>query len=92
MLEPVKNVDWHVLTALAAGKLDPKLTIAMAFRDLAENAPRTLKPATVFGCVAILKELTGWEQYSKAAPAAEAESRRSGANRRHRRGARGGTA
>jgi hypothetical protein len=40
MLEPVKNVDWHVLTALAAGKLDPKLTIAMAFRDLAENASK----------------------------------------------------
>jgi hypothetical protein len=24
--------------AVSAGKLDPKLTIAMAFRDLAENA------------------------------------------------------
>ena len=38
MLGPIKGVDWHVLTALTAGKLDPKLTIAMAFRDLAENA------------------------------------------------------
>jgi hypothetical protein len=40
MLGPIKGVDWHVLTALAAGKLDPKLTIAMAFRDLAENAAK----------------------------------------------------
>jgi regulator of protease activity HflC (stomatin/prohibitin superfamily) len=38
MLAPIKEVDWRTLTAISAGKLDPKLTIAMAFRDLAENA------------------------------------------------------
>jgi regulator of protease activity HflC (stomatin/prohibitin superfamily) len=38
MLGPIKGVDWHVLTALSAGKLDPRMTIAMAFRDLADNA------------------------------------------------------
>ncbi len=38
MLTPLKGVDWHTLMALTAGKADPKLTIAMAFRDLAENA------------------------------------------------------
>lgn len=40
MLTPVKGVDWRTLTALSAGKMDPKLTIAMAFRDLAENAQK----------------------------------------------------
>jgi regulator of protease activity HflC (stomatin/prohibitin superfamily) len=38
MLAPVKEVDWRTLMAISAGKLDPKLTVAMAFRDLAENA------------------------------------------------------
>jgi hypothetical protein len=40
MLAPIKGVDWRVLTALSAGKMDPKLSIAMAFRDLAENADK----------------------------------------------------
>jgi regulator of protease activity HflC (stomatin/prohibitin superfamily) len=40
MLTPIKEVDWRTLTAISAGKLDPKLTIAMAFRDLAENASK----------------------------------------------------
>jgi len=40
MLAPVKGVDWRTLTALSAGRMDPKLTIAMAFRDLAENAQK----------------------------------------------------
>ena len=38
MLAPLKGVDWHTIVALSAGKVDPKLTIAMAFRDLADNA------------------------------------------------------
>jgi SPFH domain / Band 7 family len=40
MLTPIKDVDWRTLTAISAGKMDPKLTIAMAFRDLAENAEK----------------------------------------------------
>ncbi len=40
MLTPIKGVDWRTLTALSAGKMDPKLSIAMAFRDLAENAQK----------------------------------------------------
>ena len=40
MLTPIRGVDWRTLTALSAGKLDPKLSIAMAFRDLAENASK----------------------------------------------------
>jgi hypothetical protein len=40
MLAPIKGVDWRTLMALSAGKADPKLTIAMAFRDLAENAEK----------------------------------------------------
>jgi hypothetical protein len=37
-LEPVRNVDWRTLMAVNAGSVDPKLMIAMAFRELAENA------------------------------------------------------
>ena len=37
-LEPVRNVDWRTLMALSAGGADPKLMIALAFRELAENA------------------------------------------------------
>ena len=40
MLAPLNGVDWRTLMAVSAGKVDPKLTIAMAFRDLAENAQR----------------------------------------------------
>lgn len=40
MLAPLKGMDWHTLMALSAGKVDSKLTIAMAFRDLAENAEK----------------------------------------------------
>lgn len=40
MLEPVKSVDWRTLMALSSGQLDGKQLIAMAFRDLAENAER----------------------------------------------------
>jgi regulator of protease activity HflC (stomatin/prohibitin superfamily) len=37
-LEPVQNVDWKKLMALSASGGDPKLMIALAFRELAENA------------------------------------------------------
>lgn len=40
MLAPLKEVDWHTLMSLAANKADPKATIAMAFRDLADNAAK----------------------------------------------------
>ena len=40
MLAPIKGVDWHALMALSAGRLDPKLSIAMAFRDLADHAEK----------------------------------------------------
>jgi len=39
-LEPVRNVDWRTLMALSAGGADPKLMIALAFRELAENASK----------------------------------------------------
>jgi hypothetical protein len=38
-LEPLKSVDWRVLLA-AGGGADPKLNIALAFRELAENAQK----------------------------------------------------
>ena len=40
MLKPLRDMDWRTLMAASAGRMDPKLTIAMAFRDLAENATR----------------------------------------------------
>jgi hypothetical protein len=40
MLAPIKGMDARLLMALSAGKADPKLTIAMAFRDLAEHAQK----------------------------------------------------
>lgn len=39
-LRPLRDMDWRTLTALSAGKMDPKLSIAMAFRDLADNASK----------------------------------------------------
>ena len=36
-LEPVRDVDWRTLMAVGGGN-DPKLMIALAFRELAENA------------------------------------------------------
>jgi hypothetical protein len=39
-LEPLRNVDWKTLTAMGAGGADPKLMIALAFRELAENAAK----------------------------------------------------
>jgi regulator of protease activity HflC (stomatin/prohibitin superfamily) len=38
VLGPIKGMDWRTLMSVSAGKLDPKLSIAMAFRDLAENS------------------------------------------------------
>ncbi|QRN93077.1 SPFH domain-containing protein [Archangium violaceum] len=39
-LAPVRNVDWKVLMAAAGGGNDPKLNIALAFREMAENAQK----------------------------------------------------
>jgi len=39
-LEPLKDLDWRTLMAASAGTLDPKLLIAMAFRDLADGAQK----------------------------------------------------
>jgi regulator of protease activity HflC (stomatin/prohibitin superfamily) len=38
-LEPVRDVDWRTLMALG-GSADPKLMIALAFRELAENTSK----------------------------------------------------
>lgn len=39
-LEPLRTMDWKVLSALSAGGGDPGTMIAVAFRELAENAQR----------------------------------------------------
>jgi regulator of protease activity HflC (stomatin/prohibitin superfamily) len=39
-LEPLRTMDWKVLSALQAGGGDPAMMIAVAFRELAENAQR----------------------------------------------------
>jgi regulator of protease activity HflC (stomatin/prohibitin superfamily) len=40
ILSQVKGVDWRTLMAIGSGGLDPKMMIALAFRDLAENAQK----------------------------------------------------
>ena len=37
-LQPVRDIDWRTLLAVSAGGTDPKLMIALAFREMAENA------------------------------------------------------
>jgi hypothetical protein len=39
-LAPVRNMDWKVLLAATGGGNDPKLNIALAFREMAENAQK----------------------------------------------------
>jgi regulator of protease activity HflC (stomatin/prohibitin superfamily) len=40
VLAPVRDVDWKTLMALNGGGNDPKLNIALAFREMAENAQK----------------------------------------------------
>ncbi len=39
-LKPVRDIDWRTLMALSPSGGDPKLTIALAFRELAANAEK----------------------------------------------------
>ncbi len=39
-LAPIRTLDWKVLSALSAGSMDPAASIALAFRELAENAAK----------------------------------------------------
>ncbi len=39
-LAPLKDVDWRTLVAAARGGADPKMMIALAFRDLADGADK----------------------------------------------------
>jgi len=39
-LEPLREADWKTLMAVSAGGGDPKTMIALAFRELAENASK----------------------------------------------------
>lgn len=39
-LKPLKDADWKTLMAMSAGGGDPKVMIALAFRELAENASK----------------------------------------------------
>lgn len=38
VLKPVRDVDWRTLVAVGAGGTDARMMIALAFRELAENA------------------------------------------------------
>ncbi len=40
IMQPLKSVDWRTLMAASSGAANPKQFIAMAFRDLAENASK----------------------------------------------------
>ncbi len=39
-LGPIRSLDWRVLQALSTSKMDPAALIAVAFRELAENATK----------------------------------------------------
>src|SRR4029079_3927108 len=39
-LKPIRTMDWRTLMAVAAGGGDPRNMIAVAFRELAENAQK----------------------------------------------------
>jgi hypothetical protein len=39
-LGPLRTLDWKVLTAMSAAQSDPAAMIAVAFRELAENAQK----------------------------------------------------
>lgn len=39
-LKPIRELDWKVLSALSSAQSDPAAMIALAFRELAENAQR----------------------------------------------------
>ena len=39
-LEPYKKMDWKTLMAINKDGLNPKLNVAVAFRELAENAEK----------------------------------------------------
>ncbi len=39
-LAPVRDMDWKVLIAAGGGSSDPRLNIALAFREMAENAQK----------------------------------------------------
>lgn len=40
MLKPLKDIDWRTLMAANASRIDPKVGMVMAFRDLADNAEK----------------------------------------------------
>ena len=39
-LKPIRGMDWRVLMAAQEGRIDPKVMIALAFREMAENASK----------------------------------------------------
>ncbi|MHB2019298.1 MAG: SPFH domain-containing protein [Candidatus Xenobia bacterium] len=39
-LKPLKEIDWRTLTAAGLGGTDPRMNIALAFREMAENAQK----------------------------------------------------
>lgn len=39
-LKPLRETDWRVLLAASASKMDPRTGVALAFRELAENAAK----------------------------------------------------
>ena len=62
-LGPVRDVDWRTLLAVSAGGTDPKLMIALAFREMAENAGK-------IGSLTVTPDLLSQLIAPAAAPAA----------------------
>jgi len=64
-LQPVRDLDWRTLLAVSAGGTDPKLMIALAFREMAENAGK-------IGSLSVTPDLLSQLIATPAAPAATA--------------------
>ena len=40
MMKPLRATDWRVLMAASSARMDPRTGVALAFRELAENAAK----------------------------------------------------
>ena len=88
MLEPLKGVDWKILMAAGGGGIDPKLNIALAFRELAENAQKigelNVSPDLLQHAAEVREEASSlpWAWRCRASPSSRSPTRLEGLRRR----------
>lgn len=85
-LEPLKEIDWRILMAASGGAANPSSLIAMAFRDLADNAQKIGQLNISPDLLTTLLNASEQSQASARTPADPSASAASGnaANRRGR--------